>query len=90
MLEVCLELGFPVSVLERSPLAVRELDLLCEINRRARAVMMWSIIYTPDSAHRATRRQLERLASPPQKGFAAMEQFALICCAFFGGRFEAG
>ena len=32
MLEVCLELGFPVSVLERSPLVLRDLDLLKEIN----------------------------------------------------------
>jgi hypothetical protein len=76
MLEVCLELGFPVSVLERSPLVLRDLDLLQEINERARAVMMWSIIYTPDSAHRATLRQLERLAPPPEKRFAAMAQFA--------------
>ena len=38
--------------------------------------MMWSIIYTPDSAYRATLRQLERLAPHPEKRFAAMEQFA--------------
>jgi DNA repair photolyase len=76
MLEVCLELGFPVTVLERSPLVLRDLDLLREINEQARAVMMWSIIYTPDSAHRSTLRQLERLAPPPEKRFAAMEQFA--------------
>jgi hypothetical protein len=63
MLEVCLELGFPVSVLERSPLLLRDLDLLQEINERARAVMMWTIIYTPDSGHRATLRQLGQLAA---------------------------
>jgi DNA repair photolyase len=76
MLQVCLDLGFPVSVLERSPFVLRDLDLLKEINERARAVMMWSIIYTPDSAHRSALRQLERLAPPPEKRFAAMEQFA--------------
>jgi DNA repair photolyase len=76
MLEVCLELGFPVSILERSPLVLRDLDLLQAITQRARAVMMWSIIYTPVSAHRATLRQLERLAPPPEKRFGAMEQFA--------------
>jgi len=76
MLEVCLELGFPVSVLERSPLVLRDLDLLGEINERARAVMMWSIIYTPDSVHRAKLREMERLAPPPAKRFAAMAQFA--------------
>jgi DNA repair photolyase len=78
MLEVCLESGFPVSVLERSPLVVRDLDLLEKINQRARAVMMWSIIYTPDSAHQSTLRQLERLAPPPEKRFAAMERFAEV------------
>jgi DNA repair photolyase len=76
MLEVCLDLGFPVSVLERSPLVLRDLDLLQEINERARAVMMWSIIYTPDSAHRGRLREMEQLAPPPEKRFAAVEQFA--------------
>jgi DNA repair photolyase len=76
VLQVCLDLGFPVSVLERSTLVLRDLDLLKEINERARTVMMWSIIYTPDSAHRSTLRQLERLAPPPEKRFAAMEQMA--------------
>jgi hypothetical protein len=76
MLEVCLELGFPVSVLERSPLVLRDLDLLQAIQERATAVVFFSIIYTPDSVHRATLRQLERLAPPPEKRFAAMEQIA--------------
>jgi DNA repair photolyase len=54
MLEVCLELGSPALVLERSPLVQRDLDLLQQTKERARAVMKWSIIYTTDSAHRAT------------------------------------
>jgi hypothetical protein len=49
---------------------------LTAINERARAVMMWSIIYTPDSTHRSTLRKMERLAPPPEKRFAAMEEFA--------------
>jgi len=76
MLQVCCELGFPVSVLERSPLVLRDLDLLRQINERTTAVVFFSIIYTPDSAHRATLRKLERLAPPPEKRFAAMEQLA--------------
>jgi DNA repair photolyase len=32
MLEVCLELGFPASALECSPLVLRDVDLLQEIN----------------------------------------------------------
>lgn len=76
MLQVCLELGFPVLVLERSPLVLRDLDLLQEINARARAVVMFSIIYTPDSAQRERLRQMEGLAPLPEKRFAAMEQIA--------------
>ena len=34
ILEVCLELGFPVSILERSPLVLRDLELIKEINQR--------------------------------------------------------
>ena len=36
MLEVCLELGFPVFILSRSPLVLRDLDLLKAINERTR------------------------------------------------------
>jgi DNA repair photolyase len=35
MLEVVLEFGFPLLVIERSPLLLRDLDLLTEINRRS-------------------------------------------------------
>jgi DNA repair photolyase len=35
MLEVCLELGFPVFVLERSSLVLRDLELVKQINQRA-------------------------------------------------------
>jgi DNA repair photolyase len=76
MLEVCLELGFPVSILERSPLVLRDLDLIQEINDRATAVVFFSIISTPDSTHYQTVRRMERLAPPPEKRFAAMEKLA--------------
>ena len=48
MLEVCLELGFPVFVLERSPLILRDLALLQEIHDRAASVVFFGIISTPD------------------------------------------
>jgi len=76
MLEVCLELGFPVLILERSPLVLRDLDLIQAIHARARAVVAFSIIYTPDSPHRARLRQMENLAPPPEKRFAAMHKLA--------------
>ena len=50
MLEVCLELGFPVSVLEHSPLVLRDLDLLKEINQRAPSVVFFSVISAQDSS----------------------------------------
>ena len=76
MLQVCLELGFPVFVLERSPLVLRDLDLLKEIDQRARALVVFSIISTPDSPHYSQVCQIEHLAPPAHKRFAAMEQFA--------------
>jgi DNA repair photolyase len=76
MLEVCLELGFPVFVLERSPLILRDLDLLQAINQRAVAAVAFSIISTPDSPGYQTVRQMERLAPPPENRFAAMEEIA--------------
>ena len=76
MLEVCLELGFPVFVLERSPLVLRDLDLLQAIDERATAMVAFSIIHTPDSRHADRVRQMERLAPSPEKRFAAMEQIA--------------
>jgi len=76
MLEVCLELGFPVSVLERSPLVLRDLDLLKEINQQAPSVVFFSLISSLDSPSYERVRQMENLAPRMEKRYAAMEQFA--------------
>lgn len=76
MLEVCLELGFPVFVLTRSPLVVRDLDLIQAINQRSRAVVAFSIISTPDSPEFQQVSRLEGLAPSAEKRFKAMEQIA--------------
>ena len=76
ILEVCLELGFPVSVLERSPLVLRDLDLLKEINQRAPSVVFFSMISAPDSPTYELVRQMENLAPRMEKRYAAMEQIA--------------
>lgn len=76
MLEVCRDLGFPVFVLERSPLVTRDLGLLREINAQAPSVVAFSITSTPDSAGYASVRAMEHLAPPLEKRFAAMEVFA--------------
>lgn len=76
MLEICRDLGFPVFVLERSPLVLRDLDLLQEINSHAPSVVAFSIISTPDSPNFTRVCQLEHLAPPSEERFAAMEKFA--------------
>ena len=76
MLEVCHDLGFPVFILERSPLVLRDMDLLQAIDARAGAIVAFSVIFTPDSPGYERVRRMERLAPAPEKRFAAMEQFA--------------
>lgn len=76
MLEVCYDLSFPVFVLTRSPLVLRDLDLLQAIEKRARAVVAFSIISTPDSPHYQDVRAMERLAPLPERRYAAMEKLA--------------
>ncbi len=76
MLEVCCELGFPVFILERSPLVLRDLDLIQDIHARARAMVAFSIITTPDSPSYSRVRQIERLAPPAEKRFETMQAFA--------------
>jgi DNA repair photolyase len=76
MLEVCLELGFPVLVLERSPLVLRDLDLLQAIEEKARAVVMFSILSTPESKAYQQVNFMEGLAPPAEKRFEAMEKLS--------------
>ncbi len=76
MLEVCLELGFPVFVLSRSPLVTRDLDLLQTINKHSTAVVAFSIISTPESAHYGDCSRLECLAPKAESRFKAMEEIA--------------
>src|SRR4030067_924241 len=76
MLEVCLELGFPVFVLTRSPLVLRDMDLFQAINQRSRTVVAFSIISTPNSPEYIRTARIEGLAPKVEKRFDAMEQFA--------------
>jgi DNA repair photolyase len=84
MLVVCLELGFPVSVLERSPLVLRDLNLLREINQQAPSVVFFSMISAPDSPNYERVRGMENLA-PRTVGFAAATRTSLaavsVSCA---------
>jgi DNA repair photolyase len=76
MLEVCLQLEFPVFVLTRSPLVLRDLDLFQAINQRSRAVVAFSIISTPESPEYPNISKLEGFAPTADKRFMAMEQLA--------------
>jgi DNA repair photolyase len=76
MLEVYLELGFPVFVLTRSPLVLRDLDLFQSIKKRANAVVAFSIIATPESTCYKEVSSLEKLAPTSDTRFKAMEQLA--------------
>jgi len=76
MLEICLELGFPVFVLERSPLVLRDLDLLLDINKKTHATVVFSIIHTAGSTHADKISRMERLSPPPSKRYEAMEKLA--------------
>jgi DNA repair photolyase len=76
MLEVCYELGFPVFILTRSPLVLRDLDLIQAIDQKARAVVAFSLISTPESPDYMRIRQIERLAPAPEKRYQAMKDLA--------------
>ena len=74
MLEVCHELGFPVFVLERSPRILDDLDLLQAIHEKARVVVGFSIISTPDSPNYERVCQMEHLAPKAEMRFEAMSK----------------
>jgi len=76
MLEVCRDLRFPVFILERSPLVLRDLDLLIEINEIAHVSVLFSIIHTMDSPHAERISAMERLAPTPDRRFDAMAKIA--------------
>jgi DNA repair photolyase len=76
MLEVCLEMAFPVMVLERSPLVLRDLDLLQALESKARAVVAFSILTTPGSKAYDQLSYMEGLAPAVEKRFDAMEKLA--------------
>jgi DNA repair photolyase len=72
MLEVVCELGFPLFVVERSPLLTRDLDLLVEINRRA-----WvGVVYSISTLDPAVKRAFEPRSPAVKRRLAAMAQLA--------------
>jgi DNA repair photolyase len=73
MLQVCLDLEFPVSLLEKSPLVLRDIDLIEEINKKSWAAVTFSIITTKDDE---TRQLFEPRAPSTSSRFKAIKKFS--------------
>ncbi|PVX26639.1 MAG: hypothetical protein CW691_00785, partial [Candidatus Bathyarchaeum sp.] len=73
MLEVCLDLGFPVSLLEKSPLVLRDLDIIEEINNKTWASVTFSIITTKGDK---TKQIFEPNSPSVSSRFEAIKQFS--------------
>ncbi|PVX24595.1 MAG: radical SAM protein [Candidatus Bathyarchaeum sp.] len=73
MLQVILDLDFPVSLLEKSPLILRDLDLIEEINKQSGASVTFSIITTKDDE---TKELFEPGAPSMASRFRALKQFS--------------
>ncbi|MBN1812999.1 MAG: radical SAM protein [Anaerolineae bacterium] len=72
MLEVVRDLGFPLFIVERSPLLTRDLDLLADINARA-----WvGVTYSISSVDPALKRAFEPRSPGVQLRLRAMAQLA--------------
>jgi len=72
MLEVVLEQGFPLFIIERSPLLTRDLDLLTEINRKS-----WvGVLYSISSLDPTLKRDFEPHSPGVKRRLQAVEALA--------------
>jgi hypothetical protein len=72
MLEVVLEYGFPLFIVERSPLLTRDMELLVEINRKS-----WvGVVFSISSLDPAIKRALEPRSPSVESRFEAMHAIA--------------
>jgi DNA repair photolyase len=73
MLEICLDSDFPVVINEKSPMLLRDLDILKKINKKSYLNVIWSIITTKDDR---TKLAFEPRAPQVSARFEAMRQLA--------------
>ncbi|HEX75847.1 MAG TPA: hypothetical protein G4O12_04600 [Dehalococcoidia bacterium] len=73
LLEIALEAGFPVFILERSPLVTRDLDLIEAINEKSFAAVLFSTSFV-DS--KTTKKVFEPKSPAVKLRFKAMEKIA--------------
>ncbi len=71
-LEACVEFRNPVSVITKSTLVVRDLDVLTELDRVAGAGVVLSIPFADEK----TARLIEPFAAPPDLRFRALEKLS--------------
>ncbi|MDB5102416.1 MAG: repair photolyase [Fibrobacteres bacterium] len=71
-LEACLEFKNPVSLITKSTLVLRDLDLLTQLDREAGVGVVLSIPFADD----ATARLIEPFAAPPELRFRALERLS--------------
>src|SRR5215213_2412628 len=71
-LEVCLEFRNPISIVTKSALVRRDIDILAELQRQASA----SVFFTIPFRDNETARALEPFAPSPDARFKAMEELA--------------
>ncbi|NIN51642.1 MAG: hypothetical protein GTN80_00510, partial [Nitrososphaeria archaeon] len=71
MLKVCLDLGFPVFINEKSPLVLRDLDILKKIDERSYVNIGFSIISAIDNE---VKEVFEPCSPPVKARFDAMRQ----------------
>ena len=73
MLEVCYNLGFPVFVNEKSPLLLRDIDILKKISKATYLNVGWSIIGTENDTVKAA---FEPKSPPFEARFEAMQRLS--------------
>lgn len=73
ILKVCLDLKFPISINVKSPLVLRDLDLLKEFKEKTYVNMLWSIITATEDE---TRKTFEPFAPTVEARFTAMKKLA--------------
>ena len=72
MLEVVLEFGFPLFIVERSPLLTRDIDLLVEIDNRSKV----SVTFSMSSLNPVLKQTFEQRSPGVMRRFQAMAELA--------------
>ena len=75
LLMICLEYEFPVLIIERSPLVLRDLDILVEINKKSWACVIFSMSHAVSEGYRDV---FESYAPCVEQRFEAMSKISAV------------